>query len=573
MPLRFVCAFCQEPLKVSDELAGRKGRCPFCNAKMRIPKESNGIPELLEPGKPEMRKDAPKPEEPAPQKPGTTPESEKPESFGADAAAPLKTAPLPSTVSQETPESAPVQSHDAAKGAPATLDGVSSGENKSAGGWVGKEPDERSQVQPPEFPGGKSPEPVSEGDIAEWTNATFSNRPTLKKEINPFPDTLSPGMKLPDANAENQKSPETNVPAPQKDDGQKDGSARGAPSTDQAGAPKPSGEKKARSSDDDDFLFVDQAPAAPLKKKKPEALRVEDLPPTMQGHPSPITKEMLASKAPSTSDRDDFLFEDEHQDKLRAQTMPGVKSPHPMDTEPTQPMKGKRPVALEQPVGTSTEAGELAARPSSGESMVKNTLSSLDDSKSESAAPPAPSKAVSASLPDHRPKSAWGSFLLMTALVSVFLAGFGAILWHAVKEKNITRNESQARIRIRTLFSAQETIAALNKKNTGKLEYASSLAGLKDSGLLEPSFWSGGNETGAIEGYTFNIQPNSKSAGNGFIIVALPEEYGSTGRATILINQDGRLIVGDTAGTCPTGYPDTLVCYGATSGPHWYLER
>ncbi|HTL53114.1 MAG TPA: hypothetical protein VL860_11100, partial [Planctomycetota bacterium] len=49
--IHFVCPVCAQNLKVSATLAGRKGRCPFCSAKVRIPVDDNGSAEVLDPGK------------------------------------------------------------------------------------------------------------------------------------------------------------------------------------------------------------------------------------------------------------------------------------------------------------------------------------------------------------------------------------------------------------------------------------------------------------------------------------------------------------------------------------------
>ncbi|MGH7143791.1 MAG: hypothetical protein ACREJ2_06585, partial [Planctomycetota bacterium] len=49
--IHFVCPNCAKNLKVPDMQAGRKGRCPFCRAKVRIPAEDLGVAELLAAGR------------------------------------------------------------------------------------------------------------------------------------------------------------------------------------------------------------------------------------------------------------------------------------------------------------------------------------------------------------------------------------------------------------------------------------------------------------------------------------------------------------------------------------------
>lgn len=49
--IHFVCPVCQQNLKVSATLAGRKGRCPFCSAKVRIPVNDYGEAEILDPNR------------------------------------------------------------------------------------------------------------------------------------------------------------------------------------------------------------------------------------------------------------------------------------------------------------------------------------------------------------------------------------------------------------------------------------------------------------------------------------------------------------------------------------------
>lgn len=46
--IHFMCPVCRQSLKVSATLAGRKGRCPFCSAKVRIPVNDHGTAEVLD---------------------------------------------------------------------------------------------------------------------------------------------------------------------------------------------------------------------------------------------------------------------------------------------------------------------------------------------------------------------------------------------------------------------------------------------------------------------------------------------------------------------------------------------
>ena len=106
MAIEVSCPGCAHPLRVSDDHAGKRAKCPFCETKFEIPGAAGSAPPQVASG------------EPAPAPPGTTGESQ----WGG--AAPGSAGPGSSANPYQSPPTSPVYSPPTSQPQPQDVPGI-----------------------------------------------------------------------------------------------------------------------------------------------------------------------------------------------------------------------------------------------------------------------------------------------------------------------------------------------------------------------------------------------------------------------------------------------------------------
>ncbi|MFH1378464.1 MAG: hypothetical protein ABIH86_06910 [Planctomycetota bacterium] len=320
-----------------------------------------------------------------------------------------------------------------------------------------------------------------------------------------------------------------------------------------------------QSQDDDDYIVVDDAPGADAARAAAQMSHPMDTAPTQPMNRKTFGGKPATAASQPANDDDYIVVEDAPgADTARAEAEKKKAEAARIEAE----KKKIEPARATSTVAQQRAASAAAAVSAHGSSAVRYSLSALEENAEPAVSKPGSSD--ESKKPDDTDarrravKSAWGPLLAMTALVVLFLAGFLGILWHAVREKQITSNEAYAAVRIRALYSSAETWSALRKKESGMSEFATQLSALEPIGAC-PMF-----SQPDYDGYRYLI---IKSKDDVFA-QAVPVNYGLSGRKTYAIRfNDGRLIEADNGGQQLAVYPDSMPTESDGETLAWFLGR